>query len=696
MFGNRSRGIARFFTAFAVLTAIWSADGAAIEEPTISLISYDGVRPAPLAADDPLLDSVGVLFVPPHMYAQRAPTTEGYATAFLVSECHALAGVAAVSALPVTMRGTGGSTVELPDLRFGIGLKPGSDPGALTEDSFRASWPVTAQKLVPDEVNQRLFELSPWWLLRLEGCEPGAEGNGKAIAFDPVTSLELQEAGLPREARHVGALMTEELRLMEVPCQILGQMRHSSWESTCSSWLGMMGGPVVAFDEDKMTWIAVGFVPVGNFALVLDPAGIMASGKQTFEIYSVDEKNPRYFDYTTNIAPMAQVWPWIIDTIERDKPGLVDPARTGVAELETDLQKSLLFQMQQRPKSAWSAFDYTRFGLGVEAMGYKSDAAEFFKSAIAADPSYLPAAFRLSRLINALGPAGISDQELEIVRSALGEAVAKYPEDPQLILQRIQVESKMALHKEILADSEKYMAVESRFRGSAWLSAEQGWAFLALGEMDDAESAFAKATDLDAAYVDAIRGLASVKLQRGAVDDGLRLARKAMRTDPNDPSARTILALALARSGNIDGAITVLQDAAEKFTRSPMPYAYLAVLRGYQRARAGDVSDGALLSAEEVSGTDEALWPRQMVDVFAGLRSVESIGEFNYSAYTPDWRRSIDIGRLVFAAAFDLSQGRTIDYAALEQNLLKYRDQNFVHLAPLLKEWAEIVVARRQ
>ena len=121
----------------------------------------------------------------------------------------------------------------------------------------------------------------------------------------------------------------------------------------------------------------------------------------------------------------------------------------------------------------------------------------------------------------------------------------------------------------------------------------------------------------------------------------------------------------------------------------------MAVLRGYKRAHTGDTSDGPLLGAEEVLGADETIWPRQMVDVFAGVRSVESIGEFNYSAYTPDWRRSIDIGRLVFAAAFELSQGRAIDYAMLEQNLLKYRDQNFVHLAPLLKEWSEIVAARK-
>ena len=127
-----------------------------------------------------------------------------------------------------------------------------------------------------------------------------------------------------------------------------------------------------------------------------------------------------------------------------------------------------------------------------------------------------------------------------------------------------------------------------------------------------------------------------------------------------------------------------------------MPYAYIAVLRGYQRALKGDASDSALLSVEEGSATDETLWPRQVIDVFAGGRSVESIGAFDYSGYTPDWRRSIDIGRLVFAAAFDLSQGRAVDYAMLEQNLLKYRDQNFVHLAPLLNEWSEIVAKRKQ
>jgi tetratricopeptide (TPR) repeat protein len=684
---------AGLFLLAAMLTT--SEGGAADEEFPVSLISYDGVRPQALASSDPLAESVGILFVSPETYARRDPSTEGYATAFLVSECQALAGSSAVSALPVSIKSMG-STMEFPGLRFGIGLKRGSDPSTLTEASFRASWPVSAQRVVPDEVNRELFSLTGWWLLRLEGCQPGADGNGKPIAFDPVTSLELQEAGLPRKARHIGALMTEELGLVELPCQILGQMRSSSWESTCSSWLGMMGGPVLTFDADKSAWTAVGFIPLGNYAQAFSPGNSTPSATRVFDIYRVDEKNPRYFDYTTNIAPMAQVWPWIIDSIEADKPGLTDPARAGVAELETDLQKSLLMQMQQRPRDTWSAFDYTRFGMGLVKLGYKADAAEFFKSAIAADPSYLPAAFRLSSVINALGPTGISDMELDTIRTALGEAVARYPEDTQLILQRIHVEKKMALHQEILDDGEKYLAAETRTKGSTWLSAEQGTAFLALGDLDGAESAFAKASDLDAANVDAIRGMASVTLQRGDVEAGLRLAQKAVRTDPDDPSARTVLALALARSGNIDGAIAALEEGAEKFPWSATPHAYVAVLRGYKRAHAGEASDGALITIEEIAATDETLWPRQMADVFAGTRSVESIGEFDYSAYTPDWRRSIDIGRLVYAAAFDLSQGRTIDYAALEKNLLKYRDQNFVHLAPILKDWAEIVATRQQ
>jgi tetratricopeptide (TPR) repeat protein len=282
------------------------------------------------------------------------------------------------------------------------------------------------------------------------------------------------------------------------------------------------------------------------------------------------------------------------------------------------------------------------------------------------------------------------------MRTALSEAIAQYPEDPQLILGRIHVEKKLALHKEILADGEKYMAAESLFPGTGPFYADRGKAFLALGELDEAEAAFAKGYELDALNVDAIRGMASVKLQRDNVEDGLRLAQKAVLVDSDDASSRTVLAMALARHGDINGAIAAMEEACAKFVPNPTPYAYLAVLRGYKHALDGDRSNEALLTIDEASETYEDLWPRQMVDVFAGVRSVESIAQFDYSGYTPDWRRSIDIGRLVYAAAFDLSQGRTIDFAALERDMLMYRDQNFVHLAPILKDWAAIVAARKQ
>ena len=137
-----------------------------------------------------------------------------YATAFLVSECYALTGMTAVSALPLSLRKVAAAArMEPIGLRFGLGLKPGSNPGQLTEASFRASWPVTILKVVPEDIQNEFFELTHWWLLHLEGCETGAKQNGKPIAFDPVTSLELQEGGLPIAARHVGALMTDHLAL---------------------------------------------------------------------------------------------------------------------------------------------------------------------------------------------------------------------------------------------------------------------------------------------------------------------------------------------------------------------------------------------------------------------------------------------------------------------------------------------------
>ncbi len=670
---------------------------ASAEELPISLISYDGQRPIALAPNDPLAESVGVLFTSPEQYAKRDPSTDGYATAFLISECYALAGSRAVEALPESIRSFGGSTYELLGVRFGIGLKPGSEPGALTEASFRVTWPVTVRLVVPEEVDRERFGLTPWSLLHLEGCETDAKDNGKPIPSDPVTSLELQESGLPAAARHVGVLMTDRLSIVELPnCQIFGQMRGLSWESTCSSWLGMTGGPVLTFDPSRKAWTAVGFIPAGNLSLFLAPTESLSSGKRDFHIYSVDEKNPRYFEYMTNVVPLAQVWPWIRDLVEGDNPGLTDPNRAGVIEQEVDLRQSLAMQMQERPESAWSAFDYTRFGLGLEALGLDEDAVKYFKSAIAADPTYLPAALRLSRKIDWLGPQGITDAELQTMRDAMGEAIARYPEDPQLILRRIYIEKKLALHKDVLADGEKYLSVEIRFPGSSSFYVDRGDAFLAVGDLDGAQATFAEAYKLDAMNEDAIRGLARIKLYRGDIDNALRLAEKSVRIEPKDARSKTILAIARAQSGDVDGAIAVMEEACEQFAPSATPYAYLALLRGYRRALAGDFTDTSLIALEELAKTADGLWPHQVVEIFAGIRSLESLAGFDYSNYTPDWRRTIDIGRLVFGAAFDLSQGRSIDYPTIEKNMQAHRDQNFAHLAPILKHWASIVAAAKQ
>ena len=243
----------------SVALACIGLPAAAVEDIPVSLISYDAERPVALAPDDPLAESVGVLFLPPEHFSKMegpmtgyAPAT-GYATAFLVSECYALAAGNAVDALPASMRFVAGSrsVIEPIGLRFGLGLKPGSDRAQLTEGAFRTSWQVTMHKVVPEEVQNEFFETTRWWLLHLEGCKTGAKENGKPIAYDLVTSVELQESGLPVAARHVGALLTDQVSLMELPkCQLLGAFRSKQWESTCSSWLGMAGGPVLTLRQE--------------------------------------------------------------------------------------------------------------------------------------------------------------------------------------------------------------------------------------------------------------------------------------------------------------------------------------------------------------------------------------------------------------------------------------------------------------
>jgi tetratricopeptide (TPR) repeat protein len=692
MIGNRN---CQWSIGLLAVTLLCMGQSVLAEDLPVSLVSYDGQMPIPLAADDPLRESVGVLFVSPEKYAERDPETDGYATAFLVSECYVLAGTNAISALPVSQRMFGGTTTELLGLRFGIGLKPGHEPGNLSETAFRASWPVTAHAVVPQETSDKMFGMVRWSLLHLDGCEAGAKDNGKPIAFDPVTSLELQEAGLPAAARHVGVFMTDELSIVELPrCQILGQIRSLSWESTCSSWLGMMGGPVLTFDAARKTWSAVGFIPLGNLGLLLTPHNKLPSGKRTYDLYNVDEKNPRYFYYTTNVVPMAQVWPWIRDSIESSNPGLEDSGRASVAEMETDIRQSLLMLMQQRPESAWSALDYTRFAVALESLDHAQDAAKFLKTALTLDRTYAPAAFHLSRMIDWLGPQGIRDSDLETVHQTMGEAAAKHPEDPQLMLGRIYVEQKLALHNDVIEDTGKYLATAIQFRGSSANFVDRGHAYLAVGNLEMAKADFAKAYEIDGMDPDAISGLARIKLYEGDVAGGLRLAEKAARVGPDALNARVVLATAQAQSGNLDGAITTMQGACDQCRGSAVPLVYLAVLRGYRQAVTPDASNPPLLTEAEVFETYD-LWPREMAEVFLGARTVESLAEFDYSGYTPDWRRSIRIGRVVFSAAYDLSQGRTIDYPAIERIMLECRDMNVAHLAPILKDWSARVAAAK-
>lgn len=690
----------RFCVAGLLVAAAAISRFAAADEPPVSLISYDGQRPVALAPTDPLMNSVGVLFVDGPEGKKYDPETEGYATAFLVSECHALTGTANVSALPATERSYGGSEIIVDGLTLGIGLKPGFNPDTVSRDSFRTTWPVTVKKVIPDSLNQAGSMLSGWWLLQLQNCTPGAAGNGTPLAFDPVTSPELIEMGLPQKARHVGVLMTDQLSLVEVPsCDILGQIRNLAWESTCSSWLGMQGGPVLMLDAKRKAWTAVGMIPLGNPVLLLNPSDHLDSRGRTFTIYPVDAKNPRFYDYTTNIVPMAQIWPWIRDDVENDHPGLADPQRIDVAEPKLELRQLLLMAMQKRPEKDWSAADSTRFGIALKTLEYYGDTVRMFRSAVRADPTYLSAAFQLSLVIAWAGPAGITDQDLATIRDALDSAIKAYPEDPQLFIGKIAAEQRLGEFDKVIADSDAYVAAFppalAAHATPSWMHEDRGDAYLALGDLDKAEAEFQHARDKDATDGEAFRGLAQVAYFRGDISNAERLARKSLMLDCKCIIASAALALARARAGDFDGAIAEAEQALEMPSSVATSALWLAVLRAYKRAMTDDNSDAPLLTEEEMADISPDHWAHRMAEVYLGTRTLESMGDLGLDQYIASYRRSVSAGRLAFSAAFDLSQGRTIDVAKVEEDLLKHRDTTFALLAPLLKDWNDRVAAQQ-
>jgi predicted O-linked N-acetylglucosamine transferase (SPINDLY family) len=91
--------------------------------------------------------------------------------------------------------------------------------------------------------------------------------------------------------------------------------------------------------------------------------------------------------------------------------------------------------------------------------------------------------------------------------------------------------------------------------------AARGDALRALGRLDEAEAAFARALELDAGSCEAHGGLGNVLALRGRIDDAIDAYREAIRLDPSYHKAQNNLGNALMKKGDLAGAVACFEAA---------------------------------------------------------------------------------------------------------------------------------------
>ena len=113
-----------------------------------------------------------------------------------------------------------------------------------------------------------------------------------------------------------------------------------------------------------------------------------------------------------------------------------------------------------------------------------------------------------------------------------------------------------------------------------------GTLFLKLGLRDAARERFETARALDPAAAYPVNNLCYLELQRSNAPEAVRLCREAAAVDPGSPTVRNNLAVALATSGDVEGAFSVFEAGS-----SPAIAAYnqgIVLLATHQPALARD------------------------------------------------------------------------------------------------------------
>lgn len=170
---------------------------------------------------------------------------------------------------------------------------------------------------------------------------------------------------------------------------------------------------------------------------------------------------------------------------------------------------------------------------------------------------------------------------------------------------------------------------------------------LSLGDLDGAEAAFRRASELDSSYPGGWVGLARVALQRDAAAQAVAILERLSATDPEDRTFRQLLATARRQAGDeaevsaeallADGDLPVWNDPweleARAFREKP---AMLAVARMIEDGRAAEAIQ--LLHDERARGTEPGENALTMAQALAQLgRKSEALAEVESAlAWAPE------------------------------------------------------------
>ncbi len=148
-----------------------------------------------------------------------------------------------------------------------------------------------------------------------------------------------------------------------------------------------------------------------------------------------------------------------------------------------------------------------------------------------------------------------------------------------------------------------------------------GWAFLELGQFDDAAAELEKALELRPHYAAAIDNLGLLHERRGRLDEAVVLYERAVLVDPSNAAACAILGKALIVSGDIDRAIACFERALALEPRNGEFHMCLV------NSRAGAVEGAHLAQMERLLAEIDTLPVPQQVELHFALAGAYEYGE---------------------------------------------------------------------